>query len=232
MARILIVDDDESIVDIVARALRSQEHAVLVAYGGHEAIDLLHMQRPDLAILDIVMPEIDGIQVCRFMRMNPRLASVPTLFLTGKGHIEDKILGFEAGCDDYLVKPFHLNELTLRVGALLRHRVRTPPSGPLVMGPISVNPETGTARIEGNPVDLTPVEFELFYYMIAHEGEVISTQRLLRDVWDYPSGTGNPSLVRMHVLNLRRKIERDPRKPVYLCTVPRHGYVVRLPQVV
>ncbi|OGO04293.1 MAG: hypothetical protein A2Y73_00150 [Chloroflexi bacterium RBG_13_56_8] len=232
MARILIVDDDENVVDIVARALKSQDYAVLVAYGGHEAIDQLHMQRPDLIILDILMPEIDGLQVCKFIRMNPRLASVPVLFLSGKTEVEDRIRGFELGCDDYLMKPFHLNELILRVRALLRHTRRVAPNGPLIMGALCVDPNSGVAEIEGEPVDLTPVEFELLYYMIAHGGEVVSTERLLRDVWEYPPGMGNPSLVRMHVLNLRRKIEKDPRKPTFLCTIPRHGYLIRATQPV
>ncbi len=226
MARILIVDDEQDIVDIVGRALRRRDHMVIVAQNGQEAIAMLQQQRPDLIILDILLPHINGIQICRYIRTSPTLASIPILFLTIKEKIEDKIAGFEAGADDYLTKPFNLNELELRVKALLRHTGYMAPTGPLSAGPISVDPSTGDVRIKEESVQLTSVEFELLYFLMAHTGEVLSTERLLQEVWGYPPGSGNASLVRMHMLNLRRKIEPDPQHPIYLCTVPRHGYVL------
>jgi DNA-binding response OmpR family regulator len=165
--------------------------------------------------------------VCRHMRMHPSLCSVPILFLTAKQDIESKIMGFEAGGDDYLTKPFDVSELEARVKALLRHTIKAPPSGVLAVGPVRVDPDSGAASIHGHPVDLTPVEFELLYYLTMHAGEVLPTERLLQEVWGYPPGTGNPSLVRMHVLNLRRKIEENPARPALLCTVPRHGYTLK-----
>ena len=230
MAHILIVDDEQDIIDIVGRAMQRRNHAVVVAQNGQEAISLLQQQRPDLVILDIILPHINGIQVCRYIRTSPALASVPILFLTIKEKIEDKIAGFEAGADDYLTKPFNLEELELRVVALLRHTGYMAPTGPLTVGPISVDPHTAGARVNDRFVELTAVEFELLYCLVAHAGEVLSTERLLQEVWGYAPGGGNASLVRMHVLNLRRKIEPDPRNPVYLCTVPRHGYILASPR--
>jgi DNA-binding response OmpR family regulator len=222
----MLVDDDAYIVEVVERALRRQSHTVSVARNGREAIDVLRSFTPDLVILDVVMPHVNGIQVCQYIRTNPSLNAVPILFLTMRERIEDKIVGFEAGADDYLTKPFNLAELEMRVKALLRHSAHSIPDGPLVVGPIRVDPDRGQAWIDGELVDLTPVEFELLYYLVAHSGEVLSTERLLQEVWSYPPGTGNPSLVRMHVLNVRRKIEEDSSDPQYLRTVPRHGYTI------
>lgn len=230
MARIMVVDDDESVIRFIERALRRYNHTVIAARNGLEALQLLESTRPDLIVLDIMMPKVNGLQVCRHMRADPALASIPILFLTAKETIDDKIAGFEAGGDDYLTKPFHLTELELRLKALLRHVGDTAPRGPLAIGRLRMDPDQRTLAVDGRSVELTPMEFELFYYLLAHEGEVISTRRLLRDVWGYPPGTGNRSLVRMHVLNLRRKTEKDPRHPTLLCTVPRHGYVIHAGQ--
>jgi DNA-binding response OmpR family regulator len=147
--------------------------------------------------------------------------------LTAKGKIEDKIEGFEAGADDYLTKPFDLRELELRVRALLRRSLPTEaPKIPLQVGPLSLDPRTFELRVEGKVLLLTPVEFELLYYLMSHAGEVISTERLLREVWEYPPGTGDPNLVRAHIKNLRAKIEPSPDNPIYIKTVSRHGYLI------
>lgn len=228
MARILIADDDPHIIALVERTLGRAGHQVTSARTGAEALEQLQRTPPDMAILDIAMPTLSGIDVCRRMRTNPSLCSVPILFLTMKETIQDRIAGFEAGCDDYLTKPFNVIELELRARALLRHTIKPPPSGRLEVGPVRIDPDSGAATIDGRPVELTPVEFELLHYLAAHAGEVLPTERLLQEVWGYPPGTGNPSLVRMHVLNLRRKIEAHPDRPTLLCTVPRHGYVLQV----
>jgi DNA-binding response OmpR family regulator len=214
------------VVEVIERSLRRLGHVVVIARNGQEAIRLLQVQSPDVIVLDIVMPRVNGIEVCRFARSSARLVTVPILFLTIKEHIEDKIAGFEAGGDDYLTKPFNLSELELRVAALLRHNTNAAPSGRLQVGVVQVDPTNGEAYINGGAVDLTSVEFELLYYMVSHHGQVLPTERLLQDVWGYPPGTGNASLVRMHVLNLRRKIEADPSQPQILRTIPRHGYTL------
>jgi len=217
MPRVMIVDDELVVRELVERGLSRHGYEVVVAQSGMEAIDLLRYRKPDVAILDIGMPRISGIEVCRFMRTNPSLVSIPILFLTGKRRIEDKIICFEAGADDYLTKPFDIRELVLRVKALLNRVVRIVPEGPLSIGDVFLDPSTGEARINGDLARLTSVEFELLYYVASRAGEVFSTKELLREVWGYPPGTGNPSLVRMHVLNLRaNRLLRISDKPVPL----------------
>jgi DNA-binding response OmpR family regulator len=227
MARIMVVDDEEFVVDIIGHALRTQKHIIVSAYNGQQAIELLQRHRLDLVILDIIMPGLDGLQVCRFMRRHPKLASIPVIFLTARERVEDRIAGFEAGADDYLTKPFNLIELQLRVKALLRRAAQVSPTGMLTVGRLSIDSDSKQAVVNGRPLTLTPMEFELLYYLVSHAGEVIAAERLLQEVWNYPPGAGSSSLVRMHVLNLRRKLEQDPGHPVHLRTVPRHGYVLQ-----
>lgn len=230
MARILVVDDEVSVVQALSRALDRLGHTVVAAYDAGQALLLLRHQTPDLVILDVRLPGMSGLQLCRFIRTSPRLASVPVLILSVKGQPEDRIAGLEAGADDYLGKPFNLTELELRVKALLR-RARAPsPHTSLTVGPLRFDAEGRQALLYDKPLGLTPVEFELLYYLARHAGETLSAERLLQEVWNYPPGAGNQSLVRMHVLNLRHKLEEDPAHPVYLCNIPRHGYTLRLPQ--
>jgi DNA-binding response OmpR family regulator len=227
MARILVVDDDRDVAGTIERTLKRKDHQVSVAYSGVQALQLIQGQCPDLVVLDIMMPRMDGIEVCQRIRTLPNVASVPILFLTAKGKIEDKIVGFEAGADDYLTKPFDLRELELRVKALLRRSLPTEvPKAPLQVGSLSLDPRTFELSVDNNTLLLTPVEFELLYYLMSHAGEVISTERLLQEVWEYPPGTGDPNLVRAHIRNIRSKIEPAPDNPTYIKTVSRHGYII------
>jgi DNA-binding response OmpR family regulator len=228
MARILAVDDDEAVLGVIHRALSMAGHTVVAERSSREALALLARDQDfDLVILDIVMADPDGIRVCQTMRMNPLVARLPILFLTAKGAIDDRITGLQAGADDYMPKPFDLRELELRVEALLRYSTTGAEGGRRVRsGLLELDRALGSARVDGRAVELTPIEFDLLNYFVAHAGEVISSDRLLHDVWGYPTGVGNTSLVRMHMLNLRRKIEEDPGQPRYLRTVPRHGYVL------
>jgi len=227
MALILVVDDDKDVAGTIERTLRRKNYEVIVAYSGAQALQLVQERRPDLVVLDIMMPRMDGIEVCQRIRSLPNVASVPILFLTAKGKIEDKIEGFEAGADDYLTKPFDLRELELRVRALLRRSLPTEaPKVPLRAGSLSLDPRTFELTVGDKVLLLTPVEFELLHYLMQHAGEVISTERLLQEVWEYPPGTGDPNLVRAHIKNIRAKIEPSPNNPIYIKTVSRHGYVV------
>ncbi len=227
MALILVVDDDRDVAGTIERTLRRRNHEVLVAYSGAQALQLIREQPPDLVVLDIMMPRMDGIEVCQRIRSLPNVASVPILFLTARGKIEDKIEGFEAGADDYLTKPFDLRELELRVRALLRRSLPSEaPKTPLEVGDLSLNPRTFELTVKDKTILLTPVEFELVYYLMRHAGEVISTERLLQEVWEYPPGTGDPNLVRAHIKNIRAKIEPSPSNPIYIQTISRHGYVI------
>jgi DNA-binding response OmpR family regulator len=227
MARILVVDDDRDVAGTIERTLRRKDHQISVAYSGVQALQVIQGQRPDLVVLDIMMPRMDGIEVCQRIRALPNVASVPILFLTARGKIEDKIEGFEAGADDYLTKPFDLRELELRVKALLRRSLPTEvPKAPLQVGSLSLDPRTFELSVDDEVLLLTPVEFELLYYLMRHAGEVISTERLLQEVWEYPPGTGDPNLVRAHIKNIRSKIEPAPNDPTYIKTISRHGYII------
>ena len=229
MALILVVDDDEDVARTIEINLKQGGYQVLLANNGYEALQRSHRQKPDLVILDIGMPEMNGVEVCRRLRASPATASIPILFLTARGGIESKTAGFDAGGDDYLVKPFDLQELELRVKALLRRGSARPLTTPprLIVGSLSLNCHTFELTTGDKTVLLTPVEFELLYFLMSHAGQVFSSEQLLCQVWRYPPDTGSPELVRAHIKNLRAKIEQNPSNPFYLKTVGRFGYTIR-----
>jgi DNA-binding response OmpR family regulator len=228
MPKILVVDDEESIAKIIEQAL-SREHHVWVYHSAVEALKVARRINPDLIILDILMPGLDGLDACRQLRRDPVLKSVPILFLTALSRVEDRIEGFEAGADDYLAKPFDVRELVLRVQAILRRaKIGSPEPRParIKIGELTLNCQTHQVDTGKKKVLLTPVEFDLLYHLMSHSDQIFSSDRLLREVWDYPSDLGSPDLVRMHIKNLRRKIEPDIRNPQFIVTIPRHGYTV------
>lgn len=227
MARILVVDDEQDLAWSLAHSLRFAGHEVVTAADGAEGLSQAWRQRPDVVILDVVMPYLNGLQVCQRLRADPSLAGLPILFLTVKNEIQDKLRGFEAGGDDYLPKPFDLRELRCRVEALLR---RTRPPSPaadshrLQAGPLTLDLQACEVSVEDRQALLTPAEFNLLYHLMNHPGEFFSSDRLLQEVWGYPPGTADPALVRWHIRNLRRKLEPCPASPTYLKSLPRHGY--------
>lgn len=233
MAQILLVDDEQNLVWALRHSLSDEGHQVVTAYDGVEALAVARRHHPDLVILDIVMPRLDGLQVCRRLRRDPTLAAVPILFLTVRSAIEDRIKGLDEGGDDYLVKPFDLGEMKARVRALLRRVRPTGEEGPesadrgplLVVGTLALNLHTCQVHLGSETIHLTSTEFDLLHYLMIHPGEIFSSQQLLQQVWGYPPRTGNPGTVRWHIKNLRDKIEPDPADPVYICTVPGHGYM-------
>jgi DNA-binding response OmpR family regulator len=244
MAWILVVDDDLSVADAIDRTLRKRGYDTIVVHDGWHAIEAAKKRTPDLVILDVVMPGMDGIQVCKKLRSDPSFTRIPIIFLTARAMIEDKIEGFEAGADDYLTKPFAIQELDLRVKALLRRSgqgvlqerdsrglgqpVLSQDLAVRVAGSLTLNRKTFEVTTPHCTVLLTPIEFELLDHLMAHVGEVFSSERLLQEVWEYPSGTGDPALVRMHVRNLRAKIEPEGvTAPVFIRTVNRRGYTIR-----
>jgi two-component system, OmpR family, response regulator RpaA len=259
-AHILVIEDDDIVARTIERSLRGEEFRVLLANSGVEGLKAARRRVPDLVILDIIMPGMDGYTVCREMRTDPLLADVPILFLTAKIKDDDKITGFNAGADDYLCKPFNIDELILRLRAILRRARKqiqaSEESQPPAAGPAeapaapapaaaaeSRQPAAERFRITlGNytldtrsyelitptrgKVRLTPVQYELLHHLMCHPGEIFSPGRLLDEVWDYPSDTGSPDLVRVHIKNLRERIEDDPRSPTFIRTVPGYGYTV------
>lgn len=231
MATILVIDDDEIVARSVELSLRHDGFQVSVAHSGVDGLKLARRESPDLIILDILMPGMDGYQVCRELRADPLLEDVPVLFLTAKGKDEDKIEGFRAGADDYLTKPFNIDELILRAKAILRRNRPIQDGKPtrprtLRVGDLRLDCRSFEVTTPTKQVLLTPIQFDLLYHLMSHAGEVFSAERLLREVWDYPYDTGSPDLVRVHVRNIRERIEDNSTRPIYLCTVPGHGYTI------
>ena len=229
MALILVIDDDDLVSRTLQRALKIYDYQVMTASSGIEGLQLARRHRPDLFILDIMMPGVDGYQVCRQIRGDPLLQDAPVLFLTAKAKDEDKIEGFRAGGDDYLVKPFNMQELELRVKAILRRAgpEKAEPEATVnevVVGDVTLDCRTFKVTTPYQTVLLTNVQFDLLYHLMSHADQVFNSQQLLQDVWDYPRDTGSPDLVRAHVKNLREKIEPSPSDPIYIKTIQGHGY--------
>ena len=236
-AYVLVVDDDKDVARLLHRVLSTSGYQVVCAHDGASALGQVRSHRFDLVLLDVNMPKIDGFQVCLRLRAEPEFSEVPVLFLTGRDTLEDRLLGFEVGCDDYLVKPFEPEELLARVKALLRRSlVREPdqpeaaePSTRLQVGSLALDLRRRQAHCPIKTVPLTPAEFDLLKFFMEHPNEVHSAQVLLREVWDYPEDSTDTGVVRWHIKNLRNKIEPDPLHPTYIHTVPRQGYILEEP---
>ena len=228
MQTILVIDDDELVSRTLQRALKLYDYQVMVANSGAEGLHVARRHRPDLLVLDVIMPGTDGYQVCRQVRGDPLLKEVPILFLTAKSKDEDKIEGFRAGGDDYLAKPFNMQELQLRIRAILRRssgKQLDPLDQNLVRaGDVILDTRSFKVTTPSGTSLLTNVQFDLLYHLMSNSGQVFTSQQLLQDVWDYPRDTGSPELVRAHIKNLRDKIEPEPRQPIYIRTIQGHGY--------
>jgi len=219
--RVLVVEDDADISDVLVRSLRLEGYEVHVAGDGVSALDEAHAFLPDVVILDLGLPRMDGVEVARELRSDD---DVPILMLTARDALEARVTGLDAGADDYLVKPFERQELLARIRALLRRR---PPRGsaPLRVGDLSLNPDTHDVTRGDRAIELTQREFELLEYLMRNERIVISRQRLLDEVWGYdPFSTTNT--IEVFVSNLRRKLEADG-EPRLLHTIRGAGYVLR-----
>ena len=229
---ILLADDEQDLVWSVRHCLSSEGYEVATARDGAEVLALARRHRPDLVILDIIMPRLDGLQVCQELRSDPSLATVPILFLTAKSAVENRLEGLDSGGDDYLPKPFDVRELQSRVRALLR---RSRPSHEthshtLVIGPLALDGDTYQVLVnKKKTVLLTHTQFKLLYHLMSHAGKVFSERELLQQVWGYPHESADLGLVRWHVKKLRERIEPDPARPIYIRTVLRHGYTLIAP---
>jgi DNA-binding response OmpR family regulator len=219
--RVLVVEDDAEIADVLRRMLRQEGHTVRSAADGVEALAAADEFVPDLIVLDLGLPKLDGTEVCRRLRAE---SDVPILILTARTEVEDRVGGLDSGADDYLMKPFERQELLARVRALLRRR---PPRGSasLVVGDLRLNPDTREVHRGDRPIELTNREFELLEYLMQNERLVISRERLLEDVWGYdPMALTNT--IDVFISNLRRKLE-ERGEPRVLHTVRGAGYVIR-----
>ncbi|MDX6583786.1 MAG: two-component system, OmpR family, response regulator [Solirubrobacterales bacterium] len=222
-ARILLVDDETSVQTLLAYPLRKDGYEVVAALDGREALDRFAEQRFDLVVLDIMLPKLDGIEVCRRLRSR---SQVPIIMLTAKDDEGDKVLGLEMGADDYITKPFSVREFRSRVKAALRRSemLRGRPAGePIVSGAIEIDFERREVTAHGDRVRLTYVEFELLGSLAGAPGRVMSREMLLEQVWG-DSAYRDPRTIDVHIRHLREKLERDPRRPEYLLTVRGVGY--------
>lgn len=224
MVKILLVDDEPNIREIVGLYLRCEGYTVVEATDGDEALELYRRHRPDLVILDLILPKLDGLEVCRRIQSEGR---VPLIMLTAKGEEEDRVLGLNAGADDYVVKPFRPRELMARVAALLRRadEARTVPVNgrALAFDGLRIDPGAREVVVRDAPVTLTAREFDLLYYLVSHPGETFTRDQLMEAVWDH-AFAADSSTVTVHVRRLREKLEADPRQPRYLQTVWGVGY--------
>jgi DNA-binding response OmpR family regulator len=221
-ARILVVEDDADIADLVVRYLDKAGFVSERVASGREALTAIAVRPPDLLVLDLMLPHLDGLEVCRLVRGNQATAALPIIMLTARAEESERIVGLEVGADDYLAKPFSPNELVARVRALLRRAQRAsgPPPKTLAYGPIAVDTERHVVSSSGRDVTLTAKEFLLLEYLLQHRGRVLSRDLLLTDVWGYRY-TGGTRTVDVHVRRLREKL---PILTEGLVTVKQFGY--------
>lgn len=232
--QILVIDDDPDLLWALERNLRDEGYEVLTASDGKTGLRVAHRHRPHLVLLDVAMPGMDGLEVCRRLRRDPGLASVPIMFLTVLSDVEDRVTALDEGGDDHMAKPFDLRELKSRVRALLRRGRMGPSALPvpepgkylLTVGPVTLDLHRRQAHIAGRAVPLTPNELDILHFLMLHPDEVFSSEKLFEAVWGYVPSASSPSVMRWHIGNLRAKLESDPKHPTVIRTVPRHGYLL------
>ena len=246
--KILVVDDEAVLVETIAYNLEQSGYQVITVADGSSALEAASNEVPDLIILDIMLPGIDGLEVCRRLRREQNTATTPIIMLTAKGDEIDKVVGLEVGADDYVTKPFGRRELLARIRALLRRAV-LPPSTPqssgeekngkepssetrppnnrtLVAGPLSIDLAGRRINCRGQEMELQPKQFELLTYLVRNRGTVLTRDQLLHNVWGYDYA-GDTRTVDVHIRWLREKLEEDPANPKLIQTVRGVGYVFR-----
>ncbi|WP_353422173.1 response regulator transcription factor [Staphylococcus simulans] len=232
--KILVVDDEQSIVTLLKYNLETAGYLVEVAYDGEEALQKLNAVQPDLVVLDVMLPKLDGIEVCKTIRSDRNL--VPILMLTAKDDEFDRVLGLELGADDYMTKPFSPREVVARVKAILRRskqvhsqKEEETDSEDVIIGSIKIRPEYFEVYKNNELLELTPKEFELLLYLIERQGRVITREHMLNSVWNYEF-TGDSRIVDVHISHLRDKLEENPKQPKLIKTVRGLGYKLESPK--
>lgn len=222
--RVLVVDDERAIRRFLQVSLTANGHTVFEAANGQEALELVVAHRPDLIILDLGLPDLDGIEVVRRLR---EWTQTPIIILSVREHETDKIAALDAGADDYLTKPFNVGELMARLRVALRHAVHPNDTPIFTTGELAVDLARRVVSLRGQEVQLTPTEYDLLKLLVTHAGKVLTHHQLLRQVWGmgYDDET---HLLRVNISNLRRKIEADPARPAYILTEPGVGYRLRM----
>jgi len=230
---ILVVDDEQSIIDFISLGMKYEGARVEAAMDGYAALEAAHRLKPNLIILDIMLPGIDGLEVCRRLRSQEFTADIPVLMLTAKDDVSDRVAGLNTGADDYLTKPFSFEELLARVKAILRRQQRVSagmPSAPgsriLRVADLELNEATREITRAGRPIDpLTATEYNLLHLFMTHPRQVLDRQTILSRVWGYDF-MGETNIIEVYVRYLREKIEDDPSQPRYIKTVRGVGYVL------
>jgi len=221
--KILVIDDDEFLLRLTERVLQKQGYSVFTATNGETGLTLFRQLAPDLVILDVMMPGMDGWEVCRNLR---QVSAVPIIFLTALGSEKHVVSGLTSGADDYLVKPFRPEELLARVSALLR-RARMPYEPPSILrfgeGDLTINCTEQTVFAYGKEVPLSPIEYNLLLFMAQRAGQILSIETLYNAIWGYTAETG-PQAVKWYIWRLRQKIEADPQNPRFILTERGKGY--------
>ena len=226
---ILVVDDEPTLRETVIEALEADGYRAVGAADGREALEVFRAERPDLVLLDLMLPELSGVEVCRIIRAE---SSVPIVMLTAKDSEVDKVVGLEIGADDYVTKPFSLRELSARIRALFRRAERadatTGPGAFVELGAVQVDIAGHRLLRDGEPLPIKPKAFELLAFLLRHPGQVFTRDQLLEHVWGYDYA-GETRTVDVHIHWLRSQIEEDPGSPTFLHTVRGVGYVFRRP---
>jgi DNA-binding response OmpR family regulator len=221
-AKVLVVDDEPMVRDVLTRYLQQAGFHVRAVEDGQQALDQFAAQSPDIVLLDLMLPRIDGLEVFRRMR---QAAGTPIIMLTARGEETDRVVGLEVGADDYITKPFSPREVVARTRAVLRRTVANPSAledAEIVHGDLRIDPRRRVASLRGEPVRLTRKEFDVLTTLASAPGTVFTRSQLLEEVWDF--AWGDPSTVTVHVRRLREKIEEDPSSPRHLVTVWGVGY--------
>ena len=231
MKKILVVDDEKPISDIISFNLENEGYAIEKAYDGEQALEVFEKSQPDLVILDLMLPKMDGLEVCREIR---KQSAVPVIMLTAKDSEIDKVLGLELGADDYVTKPFSNRELIARVKAKLRSNLVKEPEpqevnkNEIVVGDLVIHQDAYIISKHGEEIELTHREFELLHYLARHIGQVMTREHLLETVWDYDY-FGDVRTVDVTIRRLREKIEDIPSHPTYIVTRRGVGYLLKNP---
>jgi phosphate regulon transcriptional regulator PhoB len=224
--KILIVDDEPDIVELVSYNLKKDGFSVTTASDGEEALNKIRKNKFDLVVLDLMMPGIQGVELCRIIRNDPKTAGIPIIMLTAKGEEVDRVIGLESGADDYMTKPFSSRELVARIKAVLRRtREKAVPEKTIRIGDLLINTETYGVTKGKAVVELSATEFKLLLYLVQRKGRVFSRDQLVDAVWKGATFI-EPRTVDVHIRRLRTRIEDDPSSPIYLKTRRGVGYYV------
>lgn len=228
--RILIVEDESNILELVSYNLEKEGWLVSKAKTGEEGWEKIQGEHPDLILLDLMLPGIDGLEICRRTRHNKTTRDIPIIMLTAKAEEADRVLGLESGADDYVTKPFSPRELVARVRAVLRRADKnfneSEDKEAIVLGPIKMDLRQHKVLVNQQEIELTPKEFDLLHLLLSHPGRAFSREYLLENLWGYEF-FGDTRTVDVHVRRLRQKIEEDPAQPYWLETVRGVGYRIR-----